>query len=130
MSLFGRLFVYESNISERLDGFAPYSRGRRVQSLTRTSLNVKVKGKGHQGQKRSVHSYHPPAVTEWNTLAANNTSCRRKTGQFRHYQGVISVTCMQFMFGKTSLALICVCLFCSAKRHICYSRSVHLSRKF
>jgi len=36
---------------EPLNGFAPNSQGRRVWSLTRMSLNVKVKGQGHQGQK-------------------------------------------------------------------------------
>ena len=43
------LFVYEIH-REPLNGFAPYSHGRRVWSLVWTSL--KVKGQGHQGQKR------------------------------------------------------------------------------
>ena len=42
-------FVYEIS-QEPLDGFAPNSHGRRVWSLAWTSL--KVKGQGHQGQKR------------------------------------------------------------------------------
>jgi len=35
---------------ELLNVFAPNSQGRRVWSLARTSLNVKVKGQGHRGQ--------------------------------------------------------------------------------
>ena len=34
-----------------MNGFATNSHGRRVWSLARTSLNVKVKGQGHHGQK-------------------------------------------------------------------------------
>jgi len=37
---------------EPLNRFAPNSHGRRVWSLAWTSLKVKVKGQGHQGQKR------------------------------------------------------------------------------
>jgi len=45
------LFVYEVSL-ELLTGFAPYSQERSIWSLARTSLNVKVKGQGLQGQKR------------------------------------------------------------------------------
>ena len=45
------LFVHEIS-PEPLNGFAPNSQGRRIWLLARTSLNVKVKGQGHQGQKR------------------------------------------------------------------------------
>jgi len=38
------------------------------------SLNVKVKGQGHQGQKRAVHSQHPALWTEWNALVADNVA--------------------------------------------------------
>ena len=49
-SVCGFLFVYE--ISRKpLNGSAQNSHGRRVWSLARTSLKVKVKGQGHQGQK-------------------------------------------------------------------------------
>jgi len=34
----------------------------------------KVKGQGHQGQKRAVHSQHPAAWTEWNALVADNVA--------------------------------------------------------
>ena len=44
------LFVCEIRL-EPLNGLVPNSQGRRVWSLTRTSLNVNVKGEGHQGQK-------------------------------------------------------------------------------
>ena len=45
------VFLSSYEISpESLNGFAPNSHWRRVRSLARTSLNVKVKGQGHQGQ--------------------------------------------------------------------------------
>jgi len=45
-------FLSVSEISrEPLNRFAPNSHARRVWSLTWTSLKVKVKGQGHQGQK-------------------------------------------------------------------------------
>jgi len=43
------LFAYEISL-EPLNGFAPYSHGRRVWSLARTSLNVKAKGQSLKGQ--------------------------------------------------------------------------------
>ena len=43
------MFVYEIS-PEPLNGFAPNSHGRHVWCLARMSLNVKVKGQGHQGQ--------------------------------------------------------------------------------
>jgi len=45
------LFVYEIS-REPLIGFALNSHERRVWCHARVSLNVKVKGQGHQGQKR------------------------------------------------------------------------------
>jgi len=36
------------------------------------SLNVKVKGQGHQGQKMCCALPSPPEVMEWNVVAANN----------------------------------------------------------
>jgi len=44
------LFVYEIS-PEPLNGFVINSQGRHAWSLARMSLNVKVKGQGHQGQK-------------------------------------------------------------------------------
>ena len=44
------LFVYEIS-RELLNEFVPNSHRRRVWSLARMSLKVKVKGQGHQGQK-------------------------------------------------------------------------------
>jgi len=63
---------------ERLNGFAPNSHGRRVWSLTGTSLNVKVKGQGHQG-KNALCTPVTLAAMEWNTLAANNV-IRQQSG--------------------------------------------------
>jgi len=46
------LCLFVNQISrDRLNGFAHNSQGRRVWFLARTSLNVKVKDKGHQGPK-------------------------------------------------------------------------------
>jgi len=40
-----KFFLFVTQISQEwLNGFVPYSQGRRVCSLARTSLNVKVKG--------------------------------------------------------------------------------------
>jgi len=59
---------------EQLNGFAPHSQVRLVSSLAQTSLNVKVKGQRSKSkeQKRRYALQSPPAVTEWNALAANN----------------------------------------------------------
>jgi len=47
-------FLFVPQISpEPLNGFAPNLHGRHVWSLTRTSLKVRVKDQGHQGQKRA-----------------------------------------------------------------------------
>jgi len=51
---------------EPLNGFATNSQGRRVWSLARTSLNVKVKGqkskvKVTSDKKRSVQSHQSPS---------------------------------------------------------------------
>jgi len=35
---------------------------------------AKLKGQGHQGQKRDVRCHHPPAATEWDAFAANNVT--------------------------------------------------------
>ena len=67
------VFVYEI-YREALNGFAPNSHGRRVWSLARTSLKVKVKRQAEQGQ-------------------------RDKT-----VVSALSAACVWFMFGKTSLA--------------------------
>ena len=55
------LFVYEIS-REPLDGFAPNSHGRRVWSLARESLKVKVKGQGHQGQKTAFSALSAACV--------------------------------------------------------------------
>jgi len=53
-SICGFLFVYEI-FREPLNRFVPNLPIRRVRSLVWTSLKVKVKGQGHQGQKRHHH---------------------------------------------------------------------------
>jgi len=47
------VFVYEVS-REPLNRCAPNSQRKRVWSLAQTSLNVKVKGQGHHGQKNGV----------------------------------------------------------------------------
>jgi len=79
-------FVCESNmLLEWVNRFAPNSQGRRVWSLAWMSLNVKLKGQGHEGQKHCALPSHPAAV-EWNAFAANNVS-QQQTGPFHHCQG-------------------------------------------
>jgi len=73
-SLWGFLFVYEI-YQKPLNRFAPNSQRRRVWSLDRASLKVRVKVQGHHGQKR-------------------------------HFS-TLSVACVRFVFGKTSLASSC-----------------------
>jgi len=52
MFFFVFFFWFVTHISrERLNGFAPNSQGRRVWSLARKNLNVKVKGQGHRDKK-------------------------------------------------------------------------------
>jgi len=55
------LFLYEIS-REALNEFAQNSHRRRVWYLARTSLNVKVKGQGHQGQKRHFSALSPACV--------------------------------------------------------------------
>jgi len=105
---------------------------RHIWSLTRTSLKVKVKGQGHQGllvacvwfmfAKTSLAS---SVVCVWNILGTAEWICTKFTwktclvhrskqfeGQVKGqgHQGqkmafsALSATCVQFMFGKTSLA--------------------------
>jgi len=52
------LFVCVWNISGTAEWIVPNSQERRVWSLARTSLSVKVKGQGHQGRK-----WHFPALS-------------------------------------------------------------------
>jgi len=65
----------------------------------------KVKGQGHQGQKRAVHSHHPPpAATEWFVVAANNVT-QQQTEPFPRCRGWFRRRACG-LFGKTSLALV------------------------
>ena len=113
-SFVGFLFVYEIP-REPLNGFAPISEERRVWSLARASLNVKskVRGQGHQGQKRAAYSHHPRqrrngpfcCMTHCNALAANNFM-QQQTGPSRRCRAVILAACVRFKFRKTSLAVV------------------------
>jgi len=48
---------------EPLNGFATHSHGRRVWSLDRGSLKVKVKCQGHQRQKQHFRPFRRPACS-------------------------------------------------------------------
>ena len=61
----------------------------------------KVKGQGQQGQKRTVHSRHPPASTAWNVFGANNVT-QQQTRQFRRCQGVSSLACVRWAWRATT----------------------------
>ena len=91
---------------EWLNGFAPDSQGRQVWSLNRMRFNVKVKGQGHQGQKRAQRCRHLLAAYEWYALAAIKQRAAAADGTIASLPGVTSGTCAQCMFGKTSLALV------------------------
>jgi len=47
-----RFWLVNQISREPLNGFAPNSPARRLWSLARTTLKVKVKGQGHHGQKK------------------------------------------------------------------------------
>jgi len=93
--LFFSFFVNQIS-REPLNAFVPSWQGSRVWSLAWTSLNVK--GQGHQRQKMCYALPLPPAVTEWNALAADIVT-HQQMGPFRQCRGVISETCMRSMFG-------------------------------
>jgi len=120
------LFVHQIS-REPLNGFTPNSHGRRVWSVARTSLNVKVKGQGHQGQQTRCALPSPPAATEWNALAANNVM-QQQSEPLRRCREVISAGCVRFMFGKTSLALV-YCLIVKTVQTSCRLSSIYAARR-
>ena len=107
------LFVCDSNILELLNGFAPYLHGRRVWSLAQPGLNVKVKSQRSRSPwtKTLYALSSPPAAMEWNALAANNIM-QQQTGPFRRCQGSFRRPVCS-LFGKTSLAVVCLLLLLS-----------------
>jgi len=44
-----------------VNGFVPNSHGRRTWFLSRTSVKIKIKGQGHQGQKWHFRPFRRPA---------------------------------------------------------------------
>jgi len=100
------LFVTQIS-QERLNWFAPNSQWGSVWSLSRTSLNVKVKGhrSRSQGQKMHLALPTPPGAYKWYALAANSVQ-QQQMGPFRGCQGVFSGACVQCMFIETPLALV------------------------
>jgi len=103
-SVFGTLcdfFVCVWNISGTTEQFAPNSQGRHVWSLAQMSLNVKVK---RQGQKTGF-SEIPRGITKLICDKFTRKTCLDLCSLLRQVwrSRSISVACMQFMFGKTSL---------------------------
>jgi len=87
---------------ELLHGFVPNSQGRRVWSLARTSLNVKVKCQGHQVQKKQhFRPFRQPACG----------LCL-----VRHLQPLV-ITCSELH----SHAVNCIrfCLWCCLRLFVC-----------
>ena len=85
----------------------------------------KVKGQGHQRQKRAVHSHHPRQRrngTRWLQITS-----RSSRPIIPLLPVVISSGCVRSMFGKTSLALI-FSFFCRAThmQRICIARDIHV----
>jgi len=108
---------------EWLNGFAPSSRGRRVLSLTRTSLKVKVNFSGLRaiyvwknifalvlfvyeisleplnGFVPNSHGRHIWSLTQMSL----KVKVKGQGHQEQHFSA-LSMACMSFMFGKTSTA--------------------------
>jgi len=123
------VFVCQSNISETAKGFAPNSKRRRIWSLARTSFNVKVKGQGHQGQKRSLHSHHHPAATEWNA-AADETVPSLPGGDFGCLRAVLclvkrSLALVFCFFLRLIFWYVCVLAACQLFRALSYTGQLH-----
>jgi len=102
-------FLFVNQIPRKwLNGFVPNSQGRQDMfgpSLGRVWMSrSKSKVKVTRDKEHAVHSHHPPAATEWNTLAANNVTHEQK-GPFCRCRRVISAACVRSMFGKISLPL-------------------------
>jgi len=66
---------------------------------SRSSLYVKGKGQGHQGQKRALRCQNSPVAYEWYVLAANSVQQQQRTGPFCGCQGVFSGVVRQFYAG-------------------------------
>ena len=109
------MFAYEIS-REPLNGFAPNSQGRRVWSLARTSLNVKVKSQGHHGQKIGFLA-DISGIAELICAKFTRKTCllphsdefegqgqRSRSPGTKNAFSALSAACMQFVFGKTSLA--------------------------
>ena len=112
------LFAYEIS-REPLNGFAPNLQGRRVCSLARTTLNVTVKGQRSRSprtKKRKTAESSPLimhskacAVGRTQKLAADD-SIAWPPGVTEWRQCTLTAACVRFTFGKTSLALVFVCV--------------------
>jgi len=70
---------------EPQNGFAPNSRGRRVWSVARKSLNVKVKGQRSRspGTENALCTPITPAATEWSCLLHESHYSALSTGGLR-----------------------------------------------
>jgi len=94
-------FFFVSQISrEPLNGFAPNLKGDVFGPLLERVWMSRSKVKVTKDKKCTVHSCHPPAVTEWNALAANNVM-RLQKGPFHCCRGWFWRHACG-LFGKTS----------------------------
>jgi len=108
---------------ERLNGYAPNSHGRRVLSLARTSLKVKVNFSGlravyvwknifalvlfvHEISPEPLNGFVPNSHGRRIWCLAQMTLKVKVKGQGHQEQhfSALSMACMRFMFGKTSAA--------------------------
>jgi len=87
----------------------PNSQGRRVWLSLGWVWMSRSKDRDARDKKMEncwvMQPRHPPAATEWNTLAANKVM-HQETGPFRCCRSMISAACLRFMFGKTSLTVV------------------------
>jgi len=83
------------------------AQGRRVWSLARTSLNVRVKCQRSRSpgtKKRAVHSHYPRQQRNGTHSLQIMTVSSRRDHSVAAW-AVISEACVRFVLGKTSLAL-------------------------
>jgi len=103
--LFVYHFVCESNISGTAERICAKFAGKTCLVPRSDEFECQGQRSRSPGTKMRSALPSPPTATEWNALAANNV-INQQTGPFRRCQGVISAFCVQFVFGKTSLALV------------------------
>ena len=74
---------------------------RCIVQKSQPSLNLGVKGQGHQGQKNELWAADTPGAYEWYALASNSVQQQQqqRTGPFCGCQGVFLGVVHQFYAG-------------------------------